>query len=190
MVFDKLLVLDLDETLIHASDGPLGRPEDARVGSYFIYWRPGITRFVERALTHFAAVGVWTAGTLDYAHPVLDGLLDRSRLAFVWGRERCTYHVDQETRDPEWLKDVKKLRRRGYDRRKILVVDDTPRKLARSYGNLVPVRPFLGDPLDDELPMLWRYLEMLGPQENMRQLEKRGWRRRLQHPPSAEDASP
>lgn len=121
---------------------------------------------------------MWTASTRDYALPVLDEAVDVSRLCFVWARERCTFHVDHETREPEWLKDLRKLRRRGFDRRKVIFVDDTPRKLARSYGNLVTVREYVGDLDDDELPALAEYLQRLGDVEDVRPIEKRGWRRR------------
>jgi hypothetical protein len=35
----KLLVLDLDETLVFATEWKLPRIEDFRVGSYFVYLR-------------------------------------------------------------------------------------------------------------------------------------------------------
>ncbi|MCA9690888.1 MAG: HAD family hydrolase [Myxococcales bacterium] len=178
MAFDKLLVLDLDETLVHASPRLLTRRPDFCVGPYFVYRRPHVERFLESCLERFERVAVWTASTRDYALPVLDELVDVSRLCFVWARERCTFHVDHETREPEWLKDLRKLRRRGFDRRKVIFVDDTPRKLARSYGNLVTVREYVGDLDDDELPALAEYLQRLGDVEDVRPIEKRGWRRR------------
>jgi RNA polymerase II subunit A small phosphatase-like protein len=75
-----------------------------------------------------------------------------------------------------WVKDLKKLRRRGYRKEQIIIVDDTPRKLERSYGNLVRVHPFEGDPSDDELLYLMRYLDRIREEENIRIIEKRGWR--------------
>jgi hypothetical protein len=49
------------------------------------------------------------------------------------------------------------------------------------------VRPFVGDPNDDELLHLEHYLRELGPVENVRTIEKRGWRSRPRpdagHPP-------
>jgi TFIIF-interacting CTD phosphatase-like protein len=174
----KLLVLDLDETLIHASDRPLAIDPDFYVGPYAIHRRPGVDDFLSACLERFERVGVWTASSLAYALPVLSQLGDPRRLAFVWGRERCTYRIDQETREGEWLKDIRKLRRCGFEKRSIIVVDDTPAKLARSYGNLVAVRPFEGDPSDDELPALEPYLSWLADVEDVRAIEKRRWRQR------------
>ena len=178
MAFAKLLVLDLDETLVHAPDRPLQTAPDFHVGRHAIHRRPYVGEFLESCLQRFERVGVWTASSRGYALPTLSQLLDVDRLAFVWGRERCTYRIDPETRDGEWLKDVRKLRRQGFEKRSIIVVDDTPAKLARSYGNLVAVRPFEGDPADDELPALERYLGWLATVDDVRTIEKRRWRQR------------
>lgn len=43
------------------------------------------------------------------------------------------------------MKDLRKVRRLGWALEHVLVVDDTPRKYERSYGNLVAVAPFEGD---------------------------------------------
>jgi len=59
------------------------------------------------------------------------------------------------------------------------VVDDSARKHERNYGNLVTVRPFEGDPADDELVHLERYLLALADVPNVRAIEKRGWRNRV-----------
>lgn len=176
--FDKLLILDIDETLIHG-DEQLGQPADFTVGPYGIVRRPGVARFLEFALEGFREVAVWTSATLGYAEAVLDQLLDRRRLVFVWGRERCVRSHDPESGDVIWRKDINKLRKRWPDRGRILFVDDSPEKIARSYGNLVKVAPFLGAPADDELLWLERYLRELGPVPNVRTVEKRGWRARL-----------
>lgn len=59
------------------------------------------------------------------------------------------------------------------------MLDDTPRKLARHYGNLVPIRPFDGntDGQDTELALLPVFLDTLKDCENVRKIKKRGWRR-------------
>jgi TFIIF-interacting CTD phosphatase-like protein len=182
VVFAKTLVLDLDETLVYA-DAELPRPAEFQVGPYGVLRRPGVEEFLEFALSHFEQVGVWTASTLGYALPVLDHLVDRQRLAFVWGRERCTLRIDYESRDGEWLKDIRKLTKRGKcHKERLLFVDDTPAKLARSYGNLIAIRPFQGDPADRELQLLELYLRSIGDVDNVRTLEKRCWREQVSEP--------
>jgi TFIIF-interacting CTD phosphatase-like protein len=173
-----LLILDLDETLLFATEKPLARAESFRVGPYYVYLRPHVARFLEFCFLHFE-VAVWTASSADYAEPVvkeLFGSLDR--LAFVWSRHRCTLRSDYETRDYYWVKDLQKVRKKGYRLERVLVVDDTARKHERNYGNLVEIRPFEGAEDDEELLHLLAYLATLAEVENVRSVEKRRWRER------------
>lgn len=175
--FDKLLVLDLDETLVHATVERLGRDPDFEVGEYAVYRRPHLAEFIASMFEWFE-VGIWTSASRGYAEPVVTRLLDAEALSFLWCRERCTLHSDLETRDLISLKRIDKLLRRGFDKRNILYVDDSPEKIRCSYGNYVRITPFEGAEDDGELLHLRDYLEELGPVPNVRVIEKRGWRRR------------
>ncbi len=73
-------------------------------------------------------------------------------------------------------KRLAKLKKHGFKLEQIIGVDDTASKYARNYGNLVLAREFIGDPSDDELLHLIRYLEMLDAEPNIRAVEKRRWR--------------
>jgi RNA polymerase II subunit A small phosphatase-like protein len=57
----------------------------------------------------------------------------------------------------------------------VLIVDDTPAKLAFNYGNAVYIKPFLGSPADRELLKLMQYLPALKALPDVRMVEKRGW---------------
>lgn len=59
------------------------------------------------------------------------------------------------------------------------MIDDSPEKLVRNFGNHIRVEPFEGDPADWELPLLARYLETLLDVPNVRSIEKRNWKRKL-----------
>lgn len=74
------------------------------------------------------------------------------------------------------VKDLKTIRRVGYELERVIVVDDTAKKHERNYGNLVRVRPFEGQLDDDELLYLATYLETLAGVDDVRVVEKRGWR--------------
>ena len=175
--FDKLLVLDLDETLVHARDQALDRPADRRIAGYHVYDRPGLRPFLER-VTELFTVGVWTSSGEGYAHALVARIFpDPALLRFVYARDRCTYRRDLESHEVVWLKDLRKLRRMGFTRSQVVFVDDSREKIARSYGNLVRVAPYEGAEDDRELDALAIYLELvIGPCPDVRALEKRGWR--------------
>ncbi|WP_027893777.1 HAD family hydrolase [Calidithermus chliarophilus] len=172
----KLLVLDLDETLFHAARRPLERAPDLILFDYFVYWRPYAQHFIASVASWYE-VAVWSSAGKLYVERALEALVPPGiLLSFVWSRERCTQGYDPATGEHYWIKDLKKLRRRGYRLEHVLVVDDSPEKLERNYGNWVPVRPYLGAADDTELLELIPYLEHLSGVENVRTVEKRYWR--------------
>ena len=61
-----LLILDLDETLMHAREIPLEWTEDFRIGPYFAYRRPFLENFLERVSKSFR-LAVWTSSSPEYA---------------------------------------------------------------------------------------------------------------------------
>jgi TFIIF-interacting CTD phosphatase-like protein len=171
-----LLILDLDESLIFGTRDRLDRPFDAVLEPYAIYHRPGVAGFLDRVSTVYA-LAVWTSATHDYARVVVESVFPKDlELAFVWSRERCTWRRVLETQEEYWLKNLLKVRRLGFDLDRVLIVDDEPRKLERNYGNLVPIRPWIGDSGDQELSHLAGYLISIADRPNFRQFEKRSWR--------------
>lgn len=171
----KLLILDLDETLIFATETRLDSTEGLSFSKYFIYLRPGLDDFISFATRTFR-VAVWSSSASDYADAIVRRIFNDRPLEFVWTRERCTLRVDPDLVTRYWVKDLKKVRRRGYSIEDILVVDDTASKLERNYGNHIRIAPFLGDPADHELEHLQRYLVTLKDEPNVRSIDKRFWR--------------
>lgn len=192
-----LLVLDLDETLIHTTNDPGAVRRRHGVEPDFnlsflkerihlsSFKRPYLDDFL-RSVQESWQLAVWTAASADYAEmackevfaPV--GGLDA--LAFLWSYKRCTPY--RYTRDESYsgggeifnIKRVKKIKNAGYDINRTLIVEDVPMNVMRSYGNLVTVDPFDGCPKDDTLYLLKRYLDVLKDAENFRKIEKRGWK--------------
>ena len=152
--------------------------EDFRVGPYYVYCRPHLDEFIHAALQRFD-VGVWTASGEKYASQVIERIFPASVLKFVWSSQRCTLARNWTTGEYETIKNLSKLKKQGYALESIVAVDDTPSKYARSFGNLVHVREFLGDRTDNELLLLLRYLETLRTVENVRAIEKRRWREQV-----------
>jgi len=175
----KLLILDIDETLIYATEASLPRQADFLVGQYHIYKRPFLDVFLKNCLDWFE-VAVWTTSTPSYANAIVPAIFENPKsLSFVWASDRCTVAYDIEWFEYYHRKNIKKVKRKGYRLESIIAVDDTPQKWERSYGNLVRINPFEGEETDDELKYLLLYLDKLRYEENIRSVEKRFWRNRL-----------
>lgn len=171
-----LLILDIDETLVFADGKPCDRPCDFRVGPYHVYRRPGLAAFWSSCRASFD-LAVWSSSGEDYLSAILTQIVPSDlSLQFAWSRQRCVRRFHPETREHYFVKDLKKVKRLGFDLARVLIADDTPQKVERQYGNAVYVRSFFGDPADDELPRLANYLTSIADCEDFRRLEKRGWR--------------
>lgn len=175
LLIRPLLILDLDETLVYATEKPLARAADFRTGCYYVYKRPHLETFLTAAAAVFG-LAVWSAGTIGYVESIVWRIGRDLPLSFVFSRKQCTRCFDHETQEEYFLKDLKKVKRRGFDLDRVLIAEDDPRQVRRHYGNAVYVKPFVGDEGDVELPLLAAYLVSISAVPNFRKLEKRGWR--------------
>jgi len=185
-----LVILDLDETLIHATVNPRDDNWTHEVFKYKVYLRPYLSDFLQ-SLTDDFEVAVWSSASDDYVQQITSLIFPENYpLLFVWGRSRCVYSPDYKKAeemgyfDPynhyEYIKPIAKLKGRfPVHRNKILIIDDTPRKSSRNYGNAIYPKEFNGDMTDNELLMLSEYLKTLKDLDNVRSVEKRFWRDRV-----------
>lgn len=171
-----LLILDLDETLIHGSLHELGRPADMHVGPYHVYFRAGLLEFLARASAQYR-LAVWSSASSAYVEQISKRILaDLPEPEFVWSRERCTRRIDFNLQEEYFAKDLAKVRRYGFDLKRTLILEDEPRKVAKHFGNAIYVRPFLGLNDDGELLDLAAFVEQIAGEANFRSVEKRNWR--------------
>lgn len=171
-----LLILDLDETLIHGSESRLHRDADFMVGPFHVYERPYLSSFLSSTSAHFD-VAIWSSASSDYVASIASALAEFvPEWQFVWSRMRCVQRMHPELMTTMFIKDLRKVKRRGYDLDRVLMVDDTRHKVSRNYGNAIYVSPFEGADDDAELPQLARYVNSLRHEPNFRRIEKRGWR--------------
>jgi RNA polymerase II subunit A small phosphatase-like protein len=172
-----LLVLDLDETLIHSSPRILETNPAFEFNGQYVYRRPHLEEFIAFAFDRFE-VGVWTSAGNIYADAIVAEVFGSRKPAFVWCSDRCTHRRIIELDEPVSLKRLSKLKSLGYSMDRILAVDDSPEKHSDNYGNLIQVSEFVGDPNDMELRHLRLYLATISEGGNVRGIEKRGWRAR------------
>ncbi|NRD46870.1 NIF family HAD-type phosphatase [Corallococcus exiguus] len=184
-----LLILDLDETLVHTSEKPLAREADFQALGYFVHVRPHLEPFLRECASRFR-LAIWSAGADKYVAELVKRMVPPElELDFVWGRSRCTYGFDRAGVQRDgfldldahygWVKKLRKLKRRGYRLERVLIVDDTPAKCIHNHGNAIYVREYEGEAHDMELLDLGRYLKTLADVDNVRCIEKRNWRKQL-----------
>ena len=189
----SLLVLDIDETLIHCEEFPKDYFEEGEYHfkidfgeddpkAYFGNERPFLKEFLDYAFKNFD-VAIWTASTEDYATIVLESIgVDINKLVFFYTRENCGMRLDYETGHYYGIKNLSKLRKKGTIKRKygreldrVLIVDDIEKTAINNFGNLIQIEPFIYNSNDVELLKLISYLEKIKNEPNYRSINKRGW---------------
>jgi carboxy-terminal domain RNA polymerase II polypeptide A small phosphatase len=177
-----LLILDLDETLIHSCLSDRGRPSDLNIYDYFVYKRPYLNTFLQEMFKYYK-IAVWSTGSDDYVNLIVNAIKPEDcNFKFIWGRTHCKY-CNAETilkttaniAGIDYVKPLKKVKRKGYSLERMLIVDDSPYKLADNYGNAIYIKPYMGELDDLELLKLTQYLKSIADISDFRKLEKRGW---------------
>lgn len=122
------VVLDLDETLIYAREGPL-------------YARPGIDELLQFLKDNFEAV-VWTAGVKPYAQAVVKNIDKINSI------QHCVYrHKKWFTGQAGYNKDLRLL---GRDMNNTIIIENTPDCLRGNEGNGILVADYEGGELADD----------------------------------------
>ncbi|MEL6166068.1 MAG: HAD family hydrolase, partial [Cyanobacteria bacterium J06628_3] len=177
--YNKLLILDIDETLIYSSEKQLDRIPDFKLDKYFVYTRPGLEEFILNCSKLFN-LAIWTASSSEYAREVIKNIFsDNLPLDFVFTGERCVLRRNLDLDVIEIFKPLKKVKRKGYSLNHVLIVDNIAETFKYNYGNGILVKEYLGEKNDNELFLLLKYLEIIGAEENMRVIDKRHWKSKI-----------
>ena len=173
-----LLVLDLDETLIHSSKRPLYQKHSFKVFSYFVYERPELKEFLLK-MSKIYSIGIWSAAADIYVKKVVENILPNSLIPdFVWGRSKCDFIGGfNKENNSDYLKNLHTLKKYGYSLQKILIVDDTPRVCLKNLANAIFPKAYYGEIYDQELQSLSMYLEMISLENDFTISEKKNWRK-------------
>jgi len=170
-----LLILDLDETLIHATKSNLDSKPDFEYADYYVYKRPKLNWFLNSINKHFQ-IAIWSSADDKYVEDIVDIIRPISiEFRFIWGRSRCTTKRNFELDEYVHEKRLKKIKKQGFTLEKALIVDDSPEKTKDNFGNAIYIKAFNGIQQDDELTNLFNYLITIKDVENVRKVEKRGW---------------
>jgi len=181
-----LLILDIDETLIYATKSKLSKDEDCKVFEYYVYERPNLKSFLEQVKLDYN-LAIWSSASDDYVNEIVQQtILKKHDFEFIWGRSKATYRRNFEQDELRiygnnsshyhYVKSLKKVKKLGFEIERILIIDDSPHKSKLNYGNAIYPKPFEGEPEDNELIILAKYLTSIKDCANFRKLEKRTWK--------------
>lgn len=175
----KLLVLDLDSTLIYGNvNTKQGETYDFTVGDWKIKKRPNLDKFLTLLVEIGYHLAVWSAGAPAYVTEVCDHLFPQYKLEFIWSRDRCTPKMkispDNLHCSKYYLKKINKIKKsKNWTRDAILHLDDTPETFQKNYGNGVQIVPYFGETDDDVLLYFWPFLRDWFFCGNVQKIEKR-----------------
>ena len=160
----KILLLDLDETLIHADfnkeyendpknpyDTIISFVSENELNNVGIFLRPGVKLFLEN-LSKFFEIGIFTASVSEYADEVIKFLdPENNFIKFKLYRNNCIT-VNEILR----VKDLRILK--GIDLKNIVLVDNNMYSFAAQLNNGILINSFYTNKNDNELCNVYGYL--------------------------------
>ena len=175
----KLILLDLDETLIHSeydlNDKSINvydkiiRFKDNcneyhKIG---IFVRKGVQKFLT-ILNNYYNIGIFTASEKEYADAIIRYLdPNKNIIKFCLYRNNCINVND--------LINIKYLRIiKDIDLKKIVLIDNNMYSFSAELSNGVLINSFYGDKNDDELFNVLEYLiEFISPAKDVREINEK-----------------
>jgi len=153
----KLVVFDLDETLIHSSNEWLGRTYDFIAGSKMVYVRPQAIELISKLKDKYK-IAIWTASYGQYTQEILANLFGADYIfEFIWDREQCSRRSKSDGFE-YFEKDLFKIQALGWKIQEFVVIDDFPENLINVGSNIIKIKPFYGSCSDKELTRLFDLL--------------------------------
>jgi TFIIF-interacting CTD phosphatase-like protein len=152
----QLLILDLDETLIHSAYVDLKINQDPIKYKYFyIYERPYLKEFLNAVSDHFD-LAIWSASKSEYVKTIIrKTVLKNYNFQFVFTRSKCQ-SIYSKVGTIRYLKKIELII--DFDvYNKIIVLDDYP-EMILPIENCLKVKEFRGSESDDELMKLIQQL--------------------------------
>lgn len=171
-----ILIIDIDETLIHSRknvysspllfDNDIQTSDLFNVFNYTVQKRPYLDFFLSKVLNdEYYEVGIWSAGSYDYVHAIVDKIIpDKKNLRFIMTSDDCDEKRDKplaKVRNLMYNKDCNNIHNCQYERtiHDFLIIDDRDRVTGHDELNHLEILEFEGDTLDNELLRLWNYLD-------------------------------
>lgn len=168
----KLLVLDLDNTLIISFTAPQSDTQhdfvisDGPYRSYYVIMRPYLIEFLI-TVSKYYDIAIWSAGTELYVKKIVDYIFNSPFIGinpvYVYSRNRCIIQNENI------YKPLYKIwRRKKYTKSTTIVIDDYHTTYRKNYGNAILIKEFLGDKTDNSLSILMGVLENIDKHEDVK----------------------
>jgi TFIIF-interacting CTD phosphatase-like protein len=163
MHLKKLVILDIDHTLIHAMSKRDAKQKEAFIvaimnNKYYVHKRNHLRQFINGLRTLLSKdfkVAIWTAAHRDYAVQIIDNIWPewRNELLFLRSNTHCSTLPSGDV-----VKDMIKLPQ-GYD---TILVDDHPLNYTINTANnfsVWKISPFTHASVDSELLQVLNYIK-------------------------------
>ncbi|OHT03178.1 NLI interacting factor-like phosphatase family protein [Tritrichomonas foetus] len=144
----KILILDLDETLVHSSfrktdnwDFTVTVEYQGSTYDIYVQKRPGVDSFLSQLLQNFV-VFIFTASMAEYSIPIVKQLLPDFPLSNILSRQHCRFFQGS------FVKDLSIFNCKLSD---IIIVDNSSYSYCLQPQNGIPVKTWTGDSTDSEL---------------------------------------
>jgi Dullard-like phosphatase family protein len=161
----KTLVLDLDETLIHASFTHIPQEDfivpvqtECRLLNISVLKRPGLDTFLKE-LSEVYELVLFTASTSRYANPIIDRIDPQHLISHRFYRHNCTFA------GKGFIKDLSILNKHLKD---VVIVDNLALSYALQPENALPVDTWIDDKKDKQLYNLIPILRHLAKVKDVR----------------------
>ena len=167
----KILILDLDETLIHSSFQPLQinnkiiKPDihfkiffNFKYHDIFVYKRPFLNKFLKE-MNKIFNIYVFTASIKKYAKPLLSILDKHNYIIKKFYRESCCLS------EGKFIKDLRLLNLNLND---VIILDNNPISYKFNKKNGIPIKSWHFDKNDNELLKIIPFLNYLSTVDDVR----------------------
>ena len=161
----KILILDLDETLVHSAFYPFERKSDiilqinleGKNHTIHVLKRPNLDYFLKKVSELFNIV-IFTASIKEYAEPLIN-ILDKEKKFGRMYRQNCLYN------NGVYIKDLKKI---GQNYQDMIIIDNNPISFSMNRDNGLPIETWYDNLDDNELIKLIPLLEFLSKVDDVR----------------------
>ena len=165
---NKILVLDLDETLIHSFLEPIENPDiilnvniyddinNKEYNTVYVRKRPGLDVFINQ-LNQYYKIYVFSSSPKDYVFNIIKHIDKKKVISKFFSKNDCLTVPDGE----QYHIYIKDLTIIGKDLSNIILLDDNITSFSLQEENGIPIKSWYGDTNDIELYKLIPLLQKL-----------------------------